>query len=575
MTSRASRLVPAAAFLGLLLPVLTVAPVGAASATILPVRAQAPAEEVGYAQVESWPQQVLLPQTPFAVSGRLGNKLPRTVELVHASGGATRTVATTTSTSEGLFTFSGVRVSATGTLLARSPEQTLRVQAGEAAHERHRLVQAKVRNLVEIVRERKRAKKRADRQLAKAARGTSARKMGKLLRQAGKAKIKLKSGRKALARARAREVVTRNALVRTVVVRRAESRPVAVTVVASQSSTVAALPPVAQPGASAAAPPSGAVVSAGFVPARPGRTVRLERLEAGTWRTVTTQAQDRSGHAVFGVDTMATYRAVAPATAEAAEVVTASVTTTQRELDFSDTFDGTELDPGKWQPQKRPLATGLRTCAHTDGSSYRVGGGVLRLGVSKDPSREDACPYVDADGVEHALPYMRNTQIASLGRYSFRYGVAAARIKVQPSVGMHSAFWSQPVSVTVPGRPDLGSEVDVMEYFGDYPRDEGIATFQHVLQQNGTTAKHGRMFPETALMKGPERFSANYHVYSVEWTPDEYVFRVDGREYHRTDQNVSRVEQFLLLSMLTSSYELVRLENFDDVASVDWVRVWK
>ena len=584
MTPRASRRLPAGVVLGLVLPVLAVTP-GAASAapsTVLgaaapaAATAAAAADEVGYAQIDALPDTVLLPESQFAVTGVLGNKLARTVHLTHTASGTTRTVATTTSTADGRFTFARVSVPSTGSLVATTPEQTLQVPAGAAAVERHRLVQKKVKDLVRTVQTRRKAKDKAAKRLAKAKPGTSGKRMGQLLRAAGKTKIQLRVARKALARARAREVVTGAALVRRVVVRRAVSKPVSVTVAPTQTGSAQALPPIAQPGATPAAPATGAVVSARFSPARPGRSVRLEQLQSGQWRTVGTQPQDRSGHAVFQAAPNATYRAVAEATAEAAEVVTTEVPTRTWTLDFSDTFDGASLDAGKWEAQERPLDTGLRSCATTDGSSYGVGGGVLRLGVSRNPARKDTCAYTDDKGVEHALPYMRNTQIATLGRYQYRYGFAAARMKVQSSVGMHSAFWNQPTQQTVGGRPDQGVEVDVMEYFGDYPRDDGFASFQHVLQaDNRTVKKIGRTFPETALMKGTERFSANYHVYSVEWTPSSYVFRVDGREYHRTNENISQVEQFLLLSMLTSSYELVNLENVDDVAQVDWVQVWQ
>ena len=48
----------------------------------------------------------------------------------------------------------------------------------------------------------------------------------------------------------------------------------------------------------------------------------------------------------------------------------------------------------------------------------------------------------------------------------------------------------------------------------------------------------------------------NYHVFSVEWTPTEYVFRIDGRETWRTSEGISHHPQFLILSQLSSDYEL-------------------
>lgn len=171
---------------------------------------------------------------------------------------------------------------------------------------------------------------------------------------------------------------------------------------------------------------------------------------------------------------------------------------------------------------------------------------------------------------------MRNTQLATERNYTYQYGTLAARVKVQSSVGMHSAVWSQPLQQVVAGDAAKGIEADVMEYFGDSRgADTGVASFQHVLRSDGTLEKIGGTFPESAKMKGDVPFSANYHVFSLEWTPQAYIFRVDGREYHRSTRDISHTPQYVLLSNLTSSYELVDLENFGDVAAVDWVQVWK
>jgi beta-glucanase (GH16 family) len=69
---------------------------------------------------------------------------------------------------------------------------------------------------------------------------------------------------------------------------------------------------------------------------------------------------------------------------------------------------------------------------------------------------------------------------------------------------------------------------------------------------------------------------ATTHVYAVEWTPTEYVFRIDGREYYRETGAVSQAAQYLVLSNLTSDYELGELtaDEVSDTAQVDWIRVF-
>jgi beta-glucanase (GH16 family) len=105
-----------------------------------------------------------------------------------------------------------------------------------------------------------------------------------------------------------------------------------------------------------------------------------------------------------------------------------------------------------------------------------------------------------------------------------------------------------------------------------------VGAFVHVKDAAGAWDKRGAMFPATELMKPlGDTWWTSYHVFSVEWTPTAYVFRVDGREFFRLAENVSQAEHYLLLSMLTSDYELEHLDgsDFAATASVDWVRVWQ
>ena len=50
-------------------------------------------------------------------------------------------------------------------------------------------------------------------------------------------------------------------------------------------------------------------------------------------------------------------------------------------------------------------------------------------------------------------------------------------------------------------------------------------------------------------------------MFSVEWTPKAYVFRIDGRESARITEGISEVQQYPILSLLSSDYELENLGN--------------
>src|SRR5690606_13600598 len=146
-----------------------------------------------------------------------------------------------------------------------------------------------------------------------------------------------------------------------------------------------------------------------------------------------------------------------------------------------------------------------------------------------NPKRRGKC-RITVNGKRQALPYLRNTQFSTAGKYSFKYGYAAARVKVQRSRGMHSAFWMNPLHGMNPKGRGKGSEIDVMEYFGqrDSGREQGIGSRLHRATKSGAWRTHGDVFSHTNTLKGPEQFWDNYHVYSVEWTPKRYIFRIDG-----------------------------------------------
>jgi beta-glucanase (GH16 family) len=368
--------------------------------------------------------------------------------------------------------------------------------------------------------------------------------------------------------------------------------PVPVQVLAEQYGTVTLLPPVAHSGPRALAPKQGVSVLAQFTPAREGREVVLQQRTSGGWEPVDTAHQDITGVADFTAPattpdgSAAVYRAVARPvrgnrwTTE--KVATPAVTARDFALLFEDTFSGIDLDPTRWVDQMKDSVENApasnRKCSRINPATRRVADGVLHMGIAADPTKAgELCTWTDAKGASGLHPYMWNTQIMTRGKFQFRYGYAAARMKVQQAKGMHSAFWLQPHDIPH-GVPALGTEIDVMEFFGDTGRrTNGLAAFVH-WYEFGTHQQRGRIVPESSKFRVPgEDWWDNFHVFSVEWTPTAYIFRVDGREFHRETVAVSQAPEYLLLSMLTGDYEYKNLteDEWTQTAQVDWVRVWQ
>ena len=122
------------------------------------------------------------------------------------------------------------------------------------------------------------------------------------------------------------------------------------------------------------------------------------------------------------------------------------------------------------------------------------------------------------------------------GHQFLKYGVVAARIKFQPRQGQHASLWMQPQDPTyIPNAFEGGAEIDIIEYFGDGVPNGGLTSFIYNPTASGVPQKIGGWIkkPERYLSDKKDGWSKRYHVFSVEWSPTAYVFRIDGRETAR------------------------------------------
>lgn len=176
-------------------------------------------------------------------------------------------------------------------------------------------------------------------------------------------------------------------------------------------------------------------------------------------------------------------------------------------------------------------------------------------------------------------------RLESRSKFEFTYGIAAARIKLTAGAGLWPAFWALGT-----GRwPDTG-EMDIMENVGD-------PTWTNF-------ALHGPGYSGNTPIVSRQHFSHGgditaWHIYSLEWTADTLVFKVDDNEEYRvTRSTVERYgrwaydnPKFLILNLAlggqypqsvnkaqdpylglpASTVDLIKKDKA--VMVVDWVRV--
>ena len=99
-------------------------------------------------------------------------------------------------------------------------------------------------------------------------------------------------------------------------------------------------------------------------------------------------------------------------------------------------------------------------------------------------------------------------------KMEFTYGTASARIKMTAGPGLWPAFWA-----LGSGRWPENGEIDIMEYVGE---PEWTSVALHGPGYSGDTPLVNKIFFSS------DNDAATWHVYSVDWSPEGFVFKVDG-----------------------------------------------
>ena len=214
-------------------------------------------------------------------------------------------------------------------------------------------------------------------------------------------------------------------------------------------------------------------------------------------------------------------------------------------LVWQDEFNGTQLDESKWEcPQyKRRDGYWKREGIALDGK------GNLLLRVFEDDGK-----FIDGCA-------------RTRGKFEHAFGYFVGRMKFQKQPGHWSAFWLfHPTVNKTDDEGRNGTEIDIVEKFS---LDEQC---QHAMHWDGYGEHHKsshKKFEVPGIMDG-------YHTFAVWWTPEQYVFYVDGKETWRTkDGGVCQVPLFIKLSDEIGSWAGdIRKAKLPDAALVDYVRVY-
>lgn len=318
-----------------------------------------------------------------------------------------------------------------------------------------------------------------------------------------------------------------------------------------------------------------------FKPAHPGRKVQVQAKKGKRWKVVATTVQDKKGNATFNVPGASkgkpvSYRVLAVKTKKDKPVASSAVKSSNWKLTWGDEFSGSgALDPTIWSTWVPGRQAGKFDCSDVLANNAYRQGGVAMLKVSRLPGAQGAKTKVCPTG------QFGNAMVhADQPQHHLKYGFAAARVKFSPARGQHSAFWLDVPNYAgiTAGNPATGAEIDVAEYFGDDRPKGGLASYVHWMNKKGGWDSVGGEYKSRHLLPNKKKeWSQGWHVFSVEWSPTGYIFRVDGTVTMKTSKSVSHIPEKVVLSSLTSMWEVpaLKVNKLPSVTKFDWVRVWQ
>ncbi len=194
--------------------------------------------------------------------------------------------------------------------------------------------------------------------------------------------------------------------------------------------------------------------------------------------------------------------------------------TAARGLVWSDEFDGPRnapVDSGRWRHETGG-AWGegeLQSYTSRTANSHQDGHGHLAIVARAERFR----------GADSITRDYTSARISTKDRYSFRYGLFEARLRMPAGWGVWPAFWALGTDIDRVGWPRCG-EIDVVEHLGQEP-STATGTIHGPQDGGGADAdyKPGRSVLHTTPL------AQDFHTYGVQWLPGSIQFYFDGHPY--------------------------------------------
>lgn len=180
-------------------------------------------------------------------------------------------------------------------------------------------------------------------------------------------------------------------------------------------------------------------------------------------------------------------------------------------LVWEDNFEGTSLNRDDWNVELHEpgwVNNELQKYIDSEENIY-VKDGKLIIQALKSIGEDGKISYTSG-------------RINTQNKHDYKYGKFEVRAKVPSGNGFLPAFWMMPTNESLYGQWPKCGEIDIMEVLGSKTNvSHGTLHFgePHTQKQGSYTLQDGD-------------FASEFHVYAVEWDPDEFRFYVDGELFY-------------------------------------------
>jgi beta-glucanase (GH16 family) len=223
---------------------------------------------------------------------------------------------------------------------------------------------------------------------------------------------------------------------------------------------------------------------------------------------------------------------------------------------LSDEFDGQDLDLKKWT---RGLGwwKGRQPALFSD-RNVTVSNGKLHLTMRKEK----------LSAGDEKQGYKDYTSACLYSKVRAHYGYYEVKAKPMNSGGS-SSFWFQ-----VEDTPGWLTEIDVFEIGG---KAKG---FEHKYNMNlhvFKTPQEKKHWSVGGVWVAPWRLADDYHVYGLEWTPDEIRYFVDGVLVRSVENTHWHQPLYMIFDSETMPewFGMPKDEDLPSTFSVEYVRAWQ